>query len=317
MAVQVSPVLNELQAFTVRFVVPRLVDSIFYAMPTLNKLYQERESFSATDGFIQVPVMINTNPNAVSYLPSDPLPTQVAMTSLASVFPVAYYTVAISLPGTIVALNYGDFRQVINILKAEIINAEQSLRQLISQNVFSANNTGKGVYGLWVAIDDGNTYPSYGTLSSANYATWASVLINANSGPVNFQQASQAYIFGSIEKEFPNLAVGNYSAYAKLFNLLLPQQRFVTEGNWQVGPSTFAIGGAPFVLEPNESVTRIDFLNTRYLKLFVNENRDLSFDPFQKPVGADLYIARINLMCQLIALARRNHSAIINCNFAM
>lgn len=262
--------------------------------------------------------MLSTNANAVSYTYGSTLPTTIQETSTAGELSVAFYNAAISLPGPDLIQNMGK-GQVVNLLKAEVYNAEKSLKDKMGTDLFGNNSTGTGLVGIQVAIDDGSLFSntSYAGISRSSFSTWKSFTNNASSGALSLQTMESVYVNSSIDESFATIIIAPYAGVVKIWGLLQPQQRFNAEDLWIVGARNIAFGNAPVVADPHEVSTTMHFVNENYFHLYTNENRNFAFIPFQVPFNQDAYIAHIRWYGQLVCESPRVQGVIGNVNFAL
>jgi hypothetical protein len=305
-----------LNSTTMRYIVPKIWDNVFKSNALLVRLVKRAKGFDATDGTIRYPVILTQNPNAQSYAPGGTLSTTSSENTTAGELAVAYYNSAISLPGPDVILNMGK-NQVINLLKDEFYVAEKSLKDLMGSDAFGSNNgAATGLVGLQPAIDDSTNFTTYAGISRSAYPTWKAQYTDLASAAINLGNLESSYINSSIDASFVTLIVTTYAGVIKLWNIIQPQQRFTASDDlWIIGARNMAFGNAPIVADPHCPANQVYFLNTNYLHLYANLNRNFAFIPFQLPTNQDQYIAHIRWYGQLICESPRLQARIVNAGF--
>jgi hypothetical protein len=305
-----------LNAQTQRLILPAVWDNVFLSNALFARLYARTKTYEATDGIIRFPTMLTKNTNAISYTYGSELPTTIQETTTAGELAVAAYNCAISLPGLDVVQNKGR-GQVINMLKNEVYNADHALRDLMGVDLFGVNQTGTGLVGLQVPIDDGTNFPTYAGINKAAYPGIKGFYSNAGGGALSYGNAQSVYINSSIDNQFATLVIVPYIGLVKLSTLLQPQQRFGAEDIWKFGPTNIAFGNAPVIADPHQSTNLMTFINENFLHLYTNMFRNFIMEDFVKPSNQDAYVSHIKWLGQVICESPRLQGVLANVNFAL
>ena len=167
-----------------------LEDNVFQARPMLNWLKSKNRIKTYTGGArIVIPIIEGSNSTAGTYSMYDTLSTapQDGMTAAEYLWRQAAVSVAIA--GLEEAQNNGK-EAIIDLLEAKVMQAEESLSDLLVKQFLGNGTTTNAWNGLANIVDSGI---ALGGLDVSNHATWASVETDLSSGPLTIAAMSAAW----------------------------------------------------------------------------------------------------------------------------
>jgi len=138
-----------------------------------------------------------------------------------------------------------------------------------------------------VAVDQ-----TVGGISQSTNSWWQGQ-VDSTSTTTTISVMNSLYQDASVDNEVPNLVVGTRALYNAYYSLLQPQQRFMDEETAKGGFQNLMFNGAPVVHDSHCPSSHLFFLNTNHLHLFYHPKRNMSFEPFQKPINQQVKVSRI------------------------
>ena len=148
-------------------------DNVFDATPTLG-WYQsgERQRLQSGGERISVAIMHEANNTAQSYEGTEVLDTSESTGFTRAFLSWKLYSVSIVISGDEMTSNMGE-AELFNLLEAKTGQAELSLANLVSTDLFSANADGAaGITGLQSQVDSTPTAGTYAGINRANNTAW-------------------------------------------------------------------------------------------------------------------------------------------------
>ena len=216
--------------------------------------------------------------------------------------------VNVTIPGTDLALSEGD-EKIVGLLESKMETASMTMNELMSNQIFGdgTGNSNKDFDGIVNAIDDGNTYSTYGGISRTDISTWAAQL-DSTGGAVTVDAINSMLGKCTIGEKKPDLILTTQTLYDKVWARVQPQQRFLSgQGKHSdlaaVGFSGIDFNGHAALLVDNHCPTGyMYFINTDYWKLVLNKNKNFSWTEPKTPTDQDAYVRQLltlgNLICQ-------------------
>jgi hypothetical protein len=300
-----------------------------------------RESEDIWDGgtSIMQPINFTSTPNAGRWAGGTAvIPTTTVEIGTAAEFVDRNYYASVTLAKTVVAKNRGKAR-IIDLVKAQIENAEASLRDTMGVDVFlDGSGATPGLDGLNAIILFGSgTYGGITRVGASGSKTapvgngfWNSTPLTAGGGAVTRWKGSidqqgattltlllMQSAFGAVSQnnEFPTLIVTSQPIYNKYWALLTSIQRQVSsEMTGMAGFKYLVFNDVPVVVDDNiDSQSAMYFLNLDHLYWRPLEGGNFDTTPFLMPVGqltmtkvinwqGNMTCDRPNLQCKLSSI---------------
>lgn len=226
-------------------------------------------------------------------------------------FPIKLAATSVTISGEELLKNNGD-RQLEDLLEGKVEAAEIELENGINGDIHSDGTAdgGRQIGGLGLLI---STSPASGTVAGINRANWAFWRNKAYSATTDFGAAlSAANIISYMDRVVIDMAINTDStdlimmgatAYRWYMEALQAMQRIVSTGGAMAGagfPSLayYGAGKQADVVLINDTTliapTTILFLNTKYLRLWIHEDRNFSrFGGKLMPVNQDAIVQHI------------------------
>ena len=280
----------------------QLTDNIFTARP-LTYFLQDKGRMRMLNGGTKIvePLIYGTNATVGSYSGYD----SIALTAQAGITAAEYdwkqYAASIAISGIEEAKNNGE-QEIINLLEAKIMQAEESMREGFNQMFFAdgSGNSGKDWNGL------GNLVEASGTVGGINRATsgneyWRSYEENT-SAALTLAQMSTAYNSVSVGNDHPDMVLTTQTLFEKYEALLQPQLRYTDTKTADAGFQNLLFKAAPVVYDEHCTAGIVYFLNSKYLTLVGHSGKWFEQTAFVRPEDLDARYALImcygNLTCR-------------------
>jgi hypothetical protein len=202
------------------------------------------------------------------------------------------YAASIAISGIEEAKNNGE-QEVINLLEAKIMQAEESLREGFNQMFFAdgTGNGGKDWNGLGNLVEAGNTV---GGIDSATEMWWKSYEENT-AGALTLAQMATAYNSVSVGNDHPDMLLTTQTLFEKYESLLQPQLRYTDTKTADAGFQNLLFKAAPVTYDVHAPVGTMFFINSKYLTLVGHSGKWFENTPFVRPENMDARYALI--MC--------------------
>jgi hypothetical protein len=280
----------------------QLTDNIFTARP-LTYFLQDKGRMRMLNGGTKIvePLIYGTNATVGSYSGYD----SIALTAQAGITAAEYdwkqYAASIAISGIEEAKNNGE-QEIINLLEAKIMQAEESMREGFNQMFFAdgTGNSSKDWNGL------GNLVEASGTVGGINRATagneyWRSYEENTATA-LTLAQMSTAYNSVSVGNDHPDMVLTTQTLFEKYEALLQPQLRYTDTKTADAGFQNLLFKAAPVVYDEHCTAGVVYFLNSKYLTLVGHSGKWFEQTAFVRPEDLDARYALImcygNLTCR-------------------
>jgi hypothetical protein len=280
----------------------QLTDNIFTARP-LTYFLMDKGRIRMLNGGSKIvePLIYGTNSTVSSYSGFDTISLTAQTGITAAEFEWKQYAASIAISGIEEAKNNGE-QEVINLLEAKIMQAEESMREGFNQMLFGdgTGNSGKNWDGL------GNIVEASGTVGGINRATagneyWRSYEENT-AGALTLAQMSTAYNSVSVGNDHPDMILTTQTLFEKYESLLTPQLRFTDTKTADAGFQNLLYKAAPVVYDVHCTAGVVYFLNSKYLTLVGHSEKWFAQTDFVRPENLDARYALIlcygNLTCR-------------------
>jgi len=280
----------------------QLTDNVFTARP-LTYFLMDKGRIRMLNGGTKIvePLIYGQNSTVASYSGYDTISLTAQSGITAAEYDWKQYAASIAISGIEEAKNNGE-QEIINLLEAKIMQAEESMREGFNQMFFGdgTGNSGKNWNGL------GNIVEASGTVGGINRATagneyWQSYEENT-AGALTLAQLSTAYNSVSVGNDHPDMVLTTQTLFEKYEVLLQPQLRYTDTKTADAGFQNLLFKAAPVVYDEHCTAGVVYFLNSKYLTLVGHSGKWFAQTEFVRPENLDARYALImcygNLTCR-------------------
>lgn len=255
---------NALLSTTLKNYRPTLVDNIFKAAVLLDHM-NERGRVVVEEGGSSVvePLVYAANSTAAVYSGYD----TISLTPQDGISVAEYdwkqMAASIAISGIEEAKNRGK-EQVIKLLNAKIMQAEESLRELMNTQLFTGTGAGNNFFGLDPIVATLNN--TVGGID-ASAQTWWNPNVNSTATALTLALMTTAYNDAANGNDVPDIVVTTQTLFEKYESLLTPNVRYQDTAKANAGFQNLMFKQTPVVFDKIATAGRMYFLNTKYLKL--------------------------------------------------
>jgi hypothetical protein len=271
----------------------QLTDNVFTARP-LTYALMEKGRIRMLNGGTKIvePLIYGQNSTVASYSGYDSLSLTPQEGISAAEFEWKQYAASIAISGIEEAKNNGE-QEIINLLEAKIMQAEESMRESFNQMFFSdgTGNSSKDWNGLGNLVESGNTV---GNIDSNTYTWWKSYEENT-SAALTLAQMSTAYNSVSVGNDHPDTLLTTQTLFEKYEALLQPNLRYTDTKTADAGFQNLLFKAAPVMYDTGCTAGVFYFLNSKYITLVGHSDKWFSQTSFISPEDTDARYALI--MC--------------------
>jgi len=280
----------------------QLTDNVFTDRVLTNHLMSNGRIRMVNGGTkIVEPLIYGQNSTVASYSGYDPISLTAQDGISAAEYEWKQYAASIAISGIEEAKNNGE-QEIINLLEAKIMQAEESMREGFNAMFFSdgTGNSGKNWNGLGNLIESGNTVGGINSATAGN-EYWRSYEENT-AGALTLAQMATAYNSVSVGNDRPDLILTTRTLFEKYEALLQPQLRYTDTKTADAGFQNLLFKAAPVVYDTAAPTGNMFFINSKYLTLVGHSGKWFSQTQFVRPENLDARYALImcygNLTCR-------------------
>jgi hypothetical protein len=274
----------------------QLTDNVFTARPLTYTLMDKGRIRMLNGGTKIVEPLIYGESNTVkSYSDYD----SIALTPQTGISAAEYdwkqYAASISISGIEEAKNNGE-AEIINLLEAKIMQAEESMREGFNRMFFAdgTGNGGKDWNGLGNLIESGNSVGGINSASGQGNDWWRSYEENTATA-LTLAQMATAYNTVSVGNDHPDVILSSQTLFEKYESLLQPQLRYTDTKTADAGFQNLLFKAAPIMYDVHCNAGTMFFLNTKYITLVGHSSKWFQQTEFIRPEDLDARYALI--MC--------------------
>jgi hypothetical protein len=270
-----------------------LTDNVFTARP-LTYALMEKGRIRMLNGGTKIvePLIYGQNSTVGSYSGYDSIALTPQEGISAAEFEWRQYAASISISGIEEAKNNGE-QEIINLLEAKIMQAEESMRESFNTMFFAdgTGSSGKDWNGLGNLVESGNTV---GGIDSNTYTWWKSYEDN-DAVALSLADMSTAYNSVSVGNDHPDVLLTTQTLFEKYEALLQPQLRYTDTKTADAGFQNLLFKAAPVMYDVHCTSGTFYFLNSKYITLVGHSDKWFSQTAFISPEDTDARYALI--MC--------------------
>ena len=247
------------------------------------------------------PLIYGQNSTVASYSGYDTIALTAQTGITAAEYEWKQYAASIAISGIEEAKNNGE-QEIINLLEAKIMQAEESMREGFNTMFFAdgTGNSGKDWNGLNNLIETGNTVGGINSATAGN-EYWRSYEENT-AGALTLAQMATAYNTVSVGNDHPDLILTTRALFEKYEALLQPQLRYTDTKTADAGFQNLLFKAAPVVYDTAAPAGNMFFINSKYLTLVGHSGKWFQQTQFVRPENLDARYALImcygNLTCR-------------------
>jgi hypothetical protein len=273
----------------------QLTDNVFTARP-LTYFLMDKGRIRMLNGGTKIvePLIYGQNSTVGSYEDYNTISLTPQSGISAAEFDWKQYAASIAISGIEEAKNNGE-QEVINLLEAKIMQAEESMREGFNQMFFAdgTGNSGKNWNGLGNLVESGNTVGGIDS-SDADNTWWRSYEENT-AGALTLAQMATAYNSVSVGNDHPDMVLTTQTLFEKYEALLQPQLRYTDTKTADAGFQNLLFKAAPVTYDAHCTAGVMYFLNSKYITLVGHSDKWFSQTEFVRPENMDAQYALI--MC--------------------
>ena len=271
----------------------QLTDNVFTARP-LTYTLMDKGRIRMLNGGTKIiePLIYGQNSTVASYSGYDSLALTPQEGISAAEYDWKQYAASIAISGIEEAKNNGE-QEIINLLEAKIMQAEESMRESFNQMFFGdgTGNSGKDWNGLGNLVESGNTV---GGINSSTYSYWQSKEENTATA-LTLAQMSTMYNNVSVGNDHPDTLLTTQTLFEKYEALLQPNLRYTDTKTADAGFQNLLFKAAPVMYDVHCTGGVFYFLNSKYITLVGHSDKWFSQTAFMSPEDTDARYALI--MC--------------------
>lgn len=274
----------------------QLTDNVFTARPLTYTLMDKGRIRMLNGGTKIVEPLIYGESNTVkSYSDYD----SIALTPQTGISAAEYdwkqYAASISISGIEEAKNNGE-AEIINLLEAKIMQAEESMREGFNRMFFAdgTGNGGKDWNGLGNLVESENSVGGINSASGQGNDWWRSYEENTSTA-LTLAQMATAYNTVSVGNDHPDVILSSQLLFEKYESLLQPQLRYTDTKTADAGFQNLLFKAAPIMYDVHCNANTMFFLNTKYITLVGHSSKWFQQTEFIRPEDLDARYALI--MC--------------------
>jgi hypothetical protein len=279
----------------------KLIDNIFDVYPFLSYLNGKlgkairgdtvKRTVDGGESIVEH-LLYGTNDTVKSYSGAEQLDTTLQEGMTIARYNWKQYAVSVGITGLEKRNNQGE-AQMINLLSAKTMQAEQSLRDRMSRNAFGdgTGNSSKDMLGLQALVSSSSTLAG---IAPGTYSWWAATSTTGGSfaaqGIDDMRTTFNTISYGN---DKPDSIFTTQTVFEYYEKALQPQERYVNTASGDAGFQNLTFKGVPMFFDRDCASGKMYFLNSKYLSFVVHRDADMSTGPFVTPENQDVSTAMI------------------------
>lgn len=256
-----------------------LTDNIFNSRPLLNFLMSNGRVRRVNGGISIVEPIIYTEGDTKSYAEWEVIEVKPVETATAAQYPWRQLVATIAISGLEEAQNNGR-EQAINLVEAKVMQAEESLKNMLSRQLWAATP----------ATDDFNSFPflidattTAGGIDPATNDWWKSVVDAVGAVDAAGLEAAMSAAFNSASdsgSDRVDAMFGAQDVFEFYESTLTPQVRYTDVTKANLGFLNLMFKTAPVYFDFDAPAGMLLGLNSKYVGLVIHSERDFAQSPF-------------------------------------
>ena len=281
--------LDQLTAITQKKIIPRMYDNIFDSNPLLKRLMKSGQYSSCSGGTtIDVPLNYAQTTAAGWYSGSEALSTTDNENISAARYEWKSLYSNISITDEDRLKNSGP-EGVLKLLASKSQIAEKTLIDLLGTGIYSDGTDSQSIVGLRDIVATDQTV---GQIDQTTNSWWQGQ-VDSSSTTLTLSVINGLFEDARVDSEAPTVAVSSRTLYNSYYNLLQPQQRFMDSETAKGGFQSLMFNGIPWISDSHCPANHVFLLNEKHLWMWYHPERNVSAEPFQKPINQQVSVSRI------------------------
>jgi len=299
-----SVTIQQLDAVTHKYILPKMYDNIFDSNPLAKRLMKGGQYQSQSGGVSLDPPLNYAQTTASGwYEGSDTLDTtdNENITGASYKWKSLYANISITEEDE---LKNGGSAGVLKLLGSKAMIAEKTLKDLLGTGLYSDGTNPKSIVGLRdiVATDQ-----VVGGIDQATNSWWQGK-VDSTTTTLSIAAMQTLFEAATIDDERPTVGMATRANYNRYYNLLQPQQRFTDSDTAKGGFTNLMFNSAPFISDSHCPANHFFFINENNVILWYHPERNVSAEPFQKPINQQVKVSRILWMGAFGSVNNRLHA---------
>ena len=178
----------------------------------------------------------------------------------------------------------------LNLVKDKIESAYMALFDKVGQQVFAngTGNAGKDWDGLSAAVNNASGFQVYAGIDRVANPWWQAQVFNpGTSTALSTASMMTLYMLCKTDEERVHLISATKTGYASFWQLLTPQEMFVSSEIANLGFENIAFQGCPLVDDSAQPSNTMNFHNLDHERIFIHRDVDFQFEGFITPTNQD------------------------------
>jgi hypothetical protein len=281
----------EINAFVRRNLQTSIIDQRYGSRAFLGILKSKKRLKLIDGGSIYAqPILANPNQTAITYSGADILPTESQEEFTSFELPWKQAQASVTIVGIDKMRATGKESQL-NYVKTKTESAYMALYDKVGQQVF-ANGTGNGGKdwdGLGAGVNNAAGFQVYAGIDRIANAWWQAQVFNPGTATaLSTASMMTLWMACKTDEERIQLITATKTGYSSFWQLLTPQEIFVSSEVASLGFDNIAFQGSPLVDDSGQPSGTMNFHNIDNEELFVHSQRDFMFNGFDTPIDQDV-----------------------------
>jgi hypothetical protein len=290
----------------------QLTDNVFTARP-LTYWLTDKGRIRMLNGGTKIvePLIYGANDTVKSYSDYDSINLTPQTGISAAEYDWKQYAASISISGIEEAKNNGE-QEIINLLEAKIMQAEESMREGFNQMFFSdgTGNSSKNWNGLGNLVSTSAVAGGIDPAGTGN-TFWQSYADTATEA-LTLAKMATAYNTTSVGNDHPDVILGTQTLFEKYESLLVPSLRFTDTKTADAGFQNLLFKAAPIMYDVHCPSGTMFFLNSKYITLVGHSAKWFQQTEFIRPEDLDARYALIMCYGNLTIRNRKKQGKLTN-----
>jgi len=269
-----EPNIGELITYTLRNRKGKVADNVSNSNALLYHLRKKGNMKSVPGGRVLTCPLEYGEGDYQRYSGFDTLSIEAAQVHDAAEYTPVQSAVPIAISGRDRRMNRGK-AQVINLVSAKVKNAERTMANNVSSDIYSDGSASNQIGGLQAIVADDPTTGTVGGINAATYDWWRNNMVDVSSevGTVNAANVklgmNKLWLECIRGRDKPDLIVADANYYDYYEQTLQALQRYADSDKAAVGFTSLKYKSADVVYDGDSGMPAdgMYFLNTEYLKL--------------------------------------------------
>lgn len=281
----------EINAFARRNLQTSIIDQRYGSRALLGILKNKKRLRIIDGGSIYAqPILANPNQTAITYSGSDILPTESQEEFTSYELPWKQAQASVTIVG-IDKLRTSGKEANLNYVKDKIESAYMALYDKVGQQVF-ADGTGNGQKdwdGLGAGVNNAAGFQVYAGIDRIANPWWQAQIFDPGTlTALSTASMMTLWMACKTDEERIQLITATKTGYSSFWQLLTPQEIFVSSEVASLGFDNIAFQGSPMVDDSGQPANTMNFHNIDNEELFVHKDRDFVFNGFDTPINQDV-----------------------------